>query len=50
MREDPEDELLDLLGSIRGGAIDFAAVGRAARARAERDHTRTVQLRAALCG
>jgi hypothetical protein len=45
-----EEQITDLLAQIKGGAIDFRAVGRAARARAERDHTWTVRLRAALCG
>ena len=45
-----EEQITDLLRQIKGGAIDFRAVGRAARARAERDHTWTVRLRAALCG
>ena len=44
-----EDELTAQLRRIREGAIDFRAVGRAARARAERDHTWTVRLRQALC-
>ena len=44
-----EAQLLDLLAQIRSAAIDFHVVGRAARARAERDHTWTVRLRAALC-
>jgi Glycosyl transferases group 1 len=47
--DDPE-EVPELLRRIARGAIDFRAVGKAARARAERDHTWTVRLRAALCG
>jgi hypothetical protein len=42
------DEALDLLSKISRGAIDWRSVGKLARARAEREHTWTVRLAAAL--
>ena len=45
---DSPDELPEVLSRIARGELDFRAIGRAARARAARDHTWTQRLRAAL--
>jgi glycosyltransferase involved in cell wall biosynthesis len=46
---DEPAQISGLLARIRRGEVDYKKIGRAARARAERDHTWTVRLRAALC-
>ena len=47
---DEPAQISGLLARIREGELDFRKIGRAARARAERDHSWTVRLRTALCG
>lgn len=42
-----DEEIPALLQRIRNGELNYRTIGRAARARAERDHTWTVRLRAA---
>jgi glycosyltransferase involved in cell wall biosynthesis len=46
---DDPGQIPDLLRQIARGSRDFKAIGRAARARAESEHTWTVRLRKALC-
>ena len=44
---DTDNEILEILGRVRKGEIDWAGIGKRARARAERDHTWTRRLRGA---